>query len=104
MFELETIINSLTIGASLIVSLFFFTIKSSNKRNYFLGLFILNSSYLMLCGVIEDLYNVTLLFDGNLFILVFLFLYLISTINSVFKNGIGFYSYLVLLSISSILV
>ncbi|WP_299159259.1 AraC family transcriptional regulator [uncultured Tenacibaculum sp.] len=86
MLEVEDIINILTLGGAFMLGLLFFTVSSSNKGNIFLGLFLWNITYMLLKGVLEDLHEINLQFNGLLFILVFLFLYLITTINRPFKK------------------
>lgn len=89
MIDYDIIVSVLIIGAAFMLGLLLFTAQLKNRRgNIFLGLFLWNLVYLELQTVVENYLELKLYFsfDGRQFILVFLFMYLITTINRPFKK------------------
>ncbi|KAB1158538.1 helix-turn-helix transcriptional regulator [Tenacibaculum aiptasiae] len=89
MGSFSTLINTITIGASFMIGLLFLSAHFKNKKgNIFLGLFLWSLSYMQLTEIEGDnfLSKLETTFEVVLFILVFLFLYLIKTVNKPFKK------------------
>ncbi|MCF2875201.1 MULTISPECIES: helix-turn-helix domain-containing protein [unclassified Tenacibaculum] len=89
MGNFNTLINTVTIGASFMIGLLFLSAHFKNKKgNLFLGLFLWSLSYIQLSEIEGDnfLSKLETTFEIGLFILVFLFFYLIRTINKPFKK------------------
>ncbi|MCH2196726.1 helix-turn-helix domain-containing protein [Kordia sp.] len=91
--SLFSILDILTASTALMLGLLFFTIKSQNRKaNIFLGLFLWSISIQLINGIVfdyyeeEDLEFTFLFFDPILFILLFLFFYLNTTINKIINK------------------
>ena len=89
MVSFNILINTVTVGASFMIGLLFLSAHFKNKRgNIYLGLFLWNLSYMQLSEIEGDNFLSTLEipFESILFILVFLFFYLLKTINKPIKK------------------
>ncbi|WP_299125353.1 AraC family transcriptional regulator [uncultured Tenacibaculum sp.] len=89
MGSFNTLLNTITIGASFMIGLLFLSAHFKNKKgNIFLGLFLWSLSYMQLSEIEGDnfLSKIETTFEVVLFILVFLFFYLIKTVNKPFKK------------------
>lgn len=87
-FSVVIILNIITASTALMLGLLFFTIQSENRKaNIFLGLFLWSIAIELTSDMLLDYYEFSgeefhfFLFDPILFILIFLFFYLNTTIN-----------------------